>query len=67
MPVKSPELTRTSPSACETNASPAGISSPPGGATTCWIGSPNLVAKSKSRWSCAGTAMTAPVPYSIST
>ena len=31
------------------------------------IGRSNVVAKSKSRSSCAGTAMIAPVPYSIST
>src|SRR5712691_8085954 len=32
------------------------------GATTCLIGSPNLVANSRSRSSCAGTPMIAPVP-----
>ena len=30
--------------------------------TTTRTGSPNLRAKSRSRWSCAGTAMIAPVP-----
>ena len=30
--------------------------------TTIRTGSPNLRAKSRSRWSCAGTAMIAPVP-----
>ena len=33
-----------------------------GDCTTCTIGSPYAVAKSQSRWSCAGTAMIAPVP-----
>ncbi|OQB93056.1 MAG: hypothetical protein BWX84_00691 [Verrucomicrobia bacterium ADurb.Bin118] len=33
-----------------------------GGCTTCTIGRLNLVANSKSRVSCAGTAMMAPVP-----
>ena len=43
------------------NAAPAGAS-PPAGAITGTIGSPCCVANSKSRSSCAGTAMTAPVP-----
>ena len=30
--------------------------------TTTWTGRPNSRAKSRSRWSCAGTAMIAPVP-----
>ena len=34
---------------------------------TTLIGNPYLLANSKSRWSCAGTAITAPVPYSTST
>ena len=44
-----------------------GSRSPPSAATTCRIGSLNCVANSKSRLSCAGTAMMAPVPYSMST
>ena len=38
-----------------------------GPAMTRLISSPNSVANSKSRSSCPGTAMIAPVPYSIST
>ncbi len=34
----------------------------PAAATTCTIGKLNTLAKSKSRSSCAGTAMIAPVP-----
>ena len=34
---------------------------------TTFTGIPYLRANSRSRWSCAGTAMTAPVPYSITT
>ena len=41
------------------NASPSQASP---GSTVRTIGSPNTVAKSQSRWSCAGTAMIAPVP-----
>ncbi len=37
-----------------------------GGWMTTLIGRPYSFANSKSRWSCAGTAITAPVPYSIS-
>jgi hypothetical protein len=37
------------------------------GRTTCRVGSPNVAANSQSRWSCAGTAMIAPVPYLTST
>jgi len=40
--------------------------SPPGWITT-RMGSPYFLAKSKSRWSWAGTAMMAPVPYSMRT
>ena len=50
------------------NASVSGVcslwSSP---ATTRTMGSENAVANSKSRSSCPGTAMMAPVPYSMST
>ena len=41
--------------------SASGVASPSGTMTTL-MGSSNLRANSKSRWSCAGTAMTAPVP-----
>src|SRR6266851_8361614 len=37
------------------------------GATTTRTGNPYFWQNSRSRWSCAGTAMIAPVPYSIST
>src|SRR5215469_9947507 len=37
------------------------------GTTTTGTGSPNFVANSKSLSSCAGTAIIAPVPYSINT
>ena len=40
---------------------------PSAGRTTTRIGSAYLRANSKSRSSCAGTAITAPVPYSPST
>ena len=39
----------------------------PSGWITTRTGSPYFRANSKSRWSCAGTAITAPVPYSPST
>ena len=55
------------PSPSNAAAIVAGSSSPSGGFTTTAIGSPYFFANSKSRWSCAGTAITAPVPYSIST
>ena len=68
MPVKRPELTSTSSSVCATNGLPSSSSAgPSAGSTTRRMGSSNAVAKSKSRWSWAGTAMIAPVPYSIST
>ena len=57
MPVKSPEFT--------SGPSPAQGSSPQ--STTRRISRPNCSAKAKSRSSWAGTAMIAPVPYSIST
>jgi hypothetical protein len=44
-----------------TNAASADTS-PSTGSTTCLIGILNFLAKSQSRWSCAGTAMIAPVP-----
>ncbi len=40
---------------------------PPSGWITTSMGSEYFRANSKSRWSCAGTAITAPVPYSPST
>ncbi len=43
------------------------FSPPPFGAITSRIGSPYFFAKAKSRSSCAGTAMIAPVPYVTST
>ena len=58
-PSKLPELTIVPGS---TNASASGSPSQSGGAITVWTGSPNFPANSKSRWSCAGTAITAPVP-----
>ena len=45
--------------------SPCSVS--PSGWMTTRIGRPCSVANSKSRWSCAGTPITAPVPYSMST
>ncbi len=66
-PVKSPESTRAPYS---TNAlSTEGISGFWGssGWTTQRIGRPYFLANSKSRWSCAGTLITAPVPYPAST
>ncbi len=66
MPSNWPELISTSFAECSTNA-PSPTGSPPAGATTGRIGRPYFWANSKSRWSCAGTPMTAPVPYSIST
>ena len=68
MPVNAPELISTSSSVCATYApskSPAPI--PSRGATTWRTGSPNVSANSKSRSSWPGTAITAPVPYSIRT
>ena len=41
--------------------------SPASGCTTMGFGRLYFIANSKSRWSCAGTAMIAPVPYSSST
>jgi hypothetical protein len=55
------ELTSRSAPEWATNASSAGAS-PPAGSTTRRISRSNLRANSKSRWSCAGTAMIAPVP-----
>ena len=46
---------------------PPPLCASPAGSTTRTIGSPNFRANSKSRSSCPGTAMMAPVPYSIST
>ena len=61
-------LDRVSPLVGATFASVSGESaSSPGPATTRTIGNPNRVANSKSRSSCPGTAMMAPVPYSIRT
>ena len=68
MPSKSPLLTLTP---CSVNAASIGMPSssltwspPPtaAGATTRFTPNPNFVANSKSRSSCAGTAITAPVP-----
>ena len=67
-PEKSPELTSTSSAECAMNASPSpDPPSPSCGATTWRIGRSYAVANSWSRSSWAGTAMIAPVPYSIST
>ena len=46
---------------------PATRRPPSAGRTTTLIGRLYFRANSKSRWSCAGTAITAPVPYSTST
>ena len=66
-PSHGPECTRT-PSFDTASVSAASSgTSPPAGATTTRIGSRYFRANSKSRSSWAGTAMTAPVPYSPST
>ena len=58
-PSSGPELTSVpSPGV----ASPVSAGSGPPVSTTTRTGSPNVRAKSRSRWSCAGTAMIAPVP-----
>jgi hypothetical protein len=49
------------------SASPEGSRSPFAGWITTRIGSPYFLANSKSRWSWAGTLITAPVPYSART
>ena len=59
MPSNGPELTSAPSSETLGSGSPV--------RTTSRIGRPNWVANSKSRLSCAGTAMMAPVPYSIRT
>ena len=64
MPSNAPEFISFPPSDTLGNGS---LSPSPSLATTCRIGSLNCVANSKSRLSCAGTAMMAPVPYSMST
>ena len=46
---------------------PAGPSTAPPERTTGWIGSAYFFAKAKSRSSCAGTLMIAPVPTSMRT
>ena len=66
MPLNCAELTSTSSSLCSTYAVPS-ATSPAAGATTCTTGSSKRCANAKSRSSCAGTAMIAPVPYPIST
>ena len=48
-------------------AASSGTAPSPSGCITTRIGSEYFLANSKSRWSCAGTAITAPVPYSPST
>ena len=59
-PLKAPEFTST-PS--PTTASSNGVSAlSPGAAMTRRMGKPKRVANSKSRRSCPGTAMIAPVP-----
>ena len=65
-----PELTSTpSPSVATpvSAGSPRLTPSSPFTSTTTRTGRPNARAKSRSRWSCAGTAMIAPCPYSAST
>ena len=61
MPSKSPELTIT-PSAVKAASMLAGSRTWPSGLMTTLTGRPYLRANSKSRWSWAGTPMTAPVP-----
>ena len=58
-PSSGPELTSV-PSPCVATPVSTGSASPV--STTTCTGSPNFRAKSRSRWSCAGTAMIAPVP-----
>ena len=68
MPVNAAELTSTSSAVCAMYApSTSPAPSPSRGATTWRTGSPNVSANSKSRSSWPGTAIIAPVPYSIST
>ena len=64
VPSNCPEFTSTPGSryACV-----SGSPSQSSGAITTGMGSPNSSANSKSRSSCAGTPMTAPVPYVAST
>ena len=65
MPMYSPDAISLPSS---TYASCSGARSEPSGVVmTCAIGSACFLAKSKSRSSCAGTPITAPVPYSAST
>ena len=66
MPVNWPESTRT-PSSSYAAVRLSALSSCPGGWITTWMGKSYFWANSKSRWSWAGTAITAPVPYSMST
>ena len=59
MPSKGPELTWSPASRYAESSS---LPSQPGGAMTTLMGRSYFLAKSKSRWSWAGTPMTAPVP-----
>ena len=61
MPVISPELIMM-PDAAQACVRLLTSTSGSCGSTTGMMSMPNLVAKSKSLWSCAGTPMTAPVP-----
>src|ERR1700693_6048833 len=66
-PVYGPEFTSL-PYSMNAAPSDSGVSDLPSfGCTTIGIANPYLAANSKSRSSCAGTHITAPVPYSIST
>jgi len=65
-PVNSPESTRR-PGPSHAASMLPGSRRSPSGCTTTRTGSPYMRANSKSRWSCAGTAMTAPAPYSMRT
>ena len=65
-PSNGPEFTIT-PSWSYASVIVAASRCSPSGCTTTRIGTPWARANSKSRWSCAGTPITAPVPYSIST
>ena len=66
-PSNGPLLTITPSCGMASVIASGSIASAPGGWITTRTGSPCCRANAKSRSSCAGTAMIAPVPYSIST
>ena len=61
IPSNAPERTRRPGPSCAAVIA-AGSSASPSGCTTTATGRPYVRANSKSRWSWAGTAITAPVP-----